>query len=317
MESKANYTLVGASVLTLVFALVAAVVWISQTTSGAPVSNYTIYFSHHSVSGLQEDSDVTMRGIRIGKVKSFKISPVDIERIQVVVEVMEDAPIKTDTEAVINRNVLTGLASIDLTGGTAASNFRNKILQTGEKFPVIPEGRTELDTIASSIPGLMDDFGQMVSQAKHVFSKENRENISKTLFNIEKFSTDLAKSGDDLSELVVNLNDLVGSLKVVSVDLQEMLKGSDPKWRKAIGSLHSTLSQAEEAVETVTEETELLSRSMRSGIDVLIVDINNVARDLSRAAQSVTAAMDRLDDPKALIAGPSERSLGPGEKLPR
>jgi len=168
MESKANYALVGAIVIALVACLLGAALWISQTTAGQSQSFYTIYFMEHSLSGLQVDSDVTMKGIRIGKVRSFKLSPIDIERVKVVVEVAEDSPIKHDTEAVISRNILTGLASIDLTGGTAGSSFR-KGVPTGEKYPIIPEGRTELATIADSLPGLVEDLGKLATEARLVF----------------------------------------------------------------------------------------------------------------------------------------------------
>jgi len=129
------------------------------------------------------------------------------------------------------------------------------------------------------------------------------------------FSADLASSGDDISELVTNLNQLVKSLQEVSVDLDRALKGSDAKLRQAINSLSASLGRAGETAETISRETDRLSRSLRSGVDVVVVDINNLAKDLSRAAQSVTSAMDRLDNPKALIAGPNAKSLGPGERL--
>ena len=66
---------------------------------------------------------------------------------------------------------------------------------------------------------------------------------------------------------------------------------------------------------TVDRESEKLAKSFRSAIDLLVVDVNNVSKDISRAAQSVTAAMEQFDDPSSLLTGPSEGALGPGERI--
>ena len=316
MESKAHYALVGAAVILITAGLIAALLWISEVAGKREMTEYTIYFREHSLSGLQVDSTVTMKGIGVGAVKSYELSPVDIERVKVLVEVDSKTPIKENTEAIIKRNLLTGLASIDLTGGTAASAFRTKVA-LGEGSPIIPEGRTELDTIADSIPGLVEDLGAFISEARHVFSEENRENLSNTFANVDKFTAGLAASEEDYKALVKNLKEVTDHLSEVSVSLERTLKGSDKKLRVALDNMAEALEKTSQTAETVNQETQKLSKTFRSGIDVVVVDINNVTKDISRAARSVSSAMDKLDDPKSIIVGPNEKSLGPGERLSR
>jgi len=316
VESKANYALVGAAVILIIVGFISAILWLSGVAGKRDTTTYTIYFRQHSLSGLQADSGVTMKGIKVGSVKSFKLSPVDTERVKVVVEVGSETPVKEDTEAIITRNLLTGLASIDLTGGTAASQFRVNT-PLGEDSPIIPEGRTELDTIADSIPGLVEDLGSFVSEARHVFSEENRESLRNTLANIDKFTSGLAASEEDFQALVKNLKEITDHLGKVSVSLEKTLKGSDRKLQVALDNMAEALAGFNQTAQTVNAESKKLSKTFTSGIDVVVVDINNVTKDISRAARSVSAAMEKLDDPKSIIVGPNEKSLGPGESLSR
>ena len=69
METDARYTLVGLVVLGLIASLAIAVVWLSHSSGDKSFPRYTIYFKEESPAGLQIDGDVTMRGIKICKVK--------------------------------------------------------------------------------------------------------------------------------------------------------------------------------------------------------------------------------------------------------
>ena len=67
--------LVGTVVLVLVALLASAIVWVRSTGQGAAAQHYKIYFDHQSLQGLQPRADVTMRGVKIGTIVSFRFSP--------------------------------------------------------------------------------------------------------------------------------------------------------------------------------------------------------------------------------------------------
>ena len=113
MEPEAKYTLVGMAVVVLVALLVGALVWL-RSTGGEGDRMYKIYFSRHSLEGLQVRSDVKMLGIRVGSVTGFRISPRRPGTVEVLIRVDETAPVRKDTRATVERHLITGIASIVL-----------------------------------------------------------------------------------------------------------------------------------------------------------------------------------------------------------
>ena len=124
MEPRARYIIVGIVTLLLFIGAVSAFVWFKSGRGAETDSHYIVLFKGISLSGVQTDGLVTMRGIQVGRVRSLKISQSDIEQVEVEITVRPEIPVKTDTTVVINTNLLTGLASIDLTGGSQAAPGR-------------------------------------------------------------------------------------------------------------------------------------------------------------------------------------------------
>ena len=114
MEPEARYTTVGATLLALVVAIVLAMAWLARTGARVDFRYYTIYFERQSLEGLQVGGDVNMRGVKVGRVESYSISRQNINRVQVTVRIARGSPVSTNTVAIVDRNILTGLARINL-----------------------------------------------------------------------------------------------------------------------------------------------------------------------------------------------------------
>jgi len=159
MEPEVRYTLVGASLLGLVLALALTVVWL--TRGGArPDLYYTIHFDHASLDGLQVGGDVNLRGIKVGRVEDYSISRDNINRVNVTIRVDRKSPVSDNTVATIGRNILTGLASVNLVTPGAPGPELTEIAP-GERYPVICEGESreltaEVDRFAAT--GQVDRF---------------------------------------------------------------------------------------------------------------------------------------------------------------
>jgi ABC-type transporter Mla subunit MlaD len=114
MEAEANYTYVGAAVLALVAALVVSVIWLKRTGAERDFARYTIYFERQALDGLSVGADVNMRGISVGRVLDYQLSPDRVNQARVVVRLDRRAPVRENTSAVITRNFVTGIAQIRL-----------------------------------------------------------------------------------------------------------------------------------------------------------------------------------------------------------
>ena len=151
MEIRASYLLVGAAVLTLIAGLAAFSVWLVKADVDRQVARYEIAFEG-AVSGLREGSQVLYRGIPVGQVAAIRIDPANVENVLVTVEIERGTPITVDTVATLEMQGITGIAYVQLRGGTQASA---RLDPDAEPPPRIPSRRSALERVFESTPELL------------------------------------------------------------------------------------------------------------------------------------------------------------------
>jgi phospholipid/cholesterol/gamma-HCH transport system substrate-binding protein len=176
MESDARYAWVGLVVVTLVATLVAGFYWLNDSGKEA-VKRYTVYFQNQSLEGLQLNSDVRMQGIKVGKVADYTILPAQAKTVRVILEVDARTPVWEGAEAVVNRNLVTGLAAIDLDnvwkGGADIGPPPE-----GEPYAVIDEGVPQMARISSTLEGLGKAGSEAVDRVNLLLSDQNQKAIN-------------------------------------------------------------------------------------------------------------------------------------------
>ncbi len=121
MEDKVNYTVVGAFVLALGAALITGVLWLSAGFSARKhLLPYQSIVSE-SVAGLNLDAPVKYLGVDVGKVSAIRIDPGNPRQVVLRFLIEQGTPIKKDTEAVLKTQGLTGIAYVELNGGSVGS----------------------------------------------------------------------------------------------------------------------------------------------------------------------------------------------------
>src|SRR5262249_12081003 len=151
----------------------------------------------HSLDGLQINSDVRMKGIKVGSVASLQISKKNIALVKVNIRVDEDTPVKVDTRATIKRNLLTGLATVDLDKSSQESALLTEV-KPDEEYPVIPEGRSELDEVAASVPDLIHDASESIKRLNALLSDENVQLVHDIVANVDRVTSAFAKRDKDI-----------------------------------------------------------------------------------------------------------------------
>ncbi len=137
METNVHYAAVGAFVLSLIAALVLAIIWLS---SGLSLQQYTTYqiFMQESVSGLNVDSAVEFNGVNVGSVKSIDIDHANPQLVILLISVKSSAPITHGTIATLQSRGVTGVTYIALKD--KSEDLVPLRAQKGEKYPVIRTG---------------------------------------------------------------------------------------------------------------------------------------------------------------------------------
>lgn len=312
MESEAKYTLVGVFVVAMTIAIVVAVMWLSKSGGTRHASRYTVYFQRQPLSGLQENAWVTMKGIKVGNVDSLQIAPANIEKVKVVIHVDEKTPVKTDTKAVLERNLLTGIAWIDLVESSQGAERLTEVLPE-EEFPIIPEGRSRLEAVAASLPEVLADIGALTRQAKEVLNEENLKRVHDTLQNLDKFSAELAADDGSLQTLLKNLNGLSGDAAEMTKSVSAFSKSGRGQLEELTRSVKSDLERLTEMLTNLNQQVTDVGQTFKGSAQVATQDFGTIAQSVAQASRSLSAAAEQFTNLRAVLTGPSERSLGPGE----
>jgi phospholipid/cholesterol/gamma-HCH transport system substrate-binding protein len=194
MEPRAHHVLIGLfAVLSLAAALLFAL-WLNKSTVDQALSDYVVVFDE-TVSGLSKGSAVQYSGITIGEVASLELDPEDPRKVHARIRVLSQAPIKQDTRARLTITGITGIAVIQLLGGTPQSP---RLLGDGEQPPQIIAERSVLAQLMSNGDDLLLSLSGLLKRADRLLSDANIERVSRTLEHLEQTTASVAERRDQL-----------------------------------------------------------------------------------------------------------------------
>jgi phospholipid/cholesterol/gamma-HCH transport system substrate-binding protein len=314
MESEARYTLVGAVLLALAAAAIGATVWLASTGSRDDYRFYTIYFQRQTLEGLQVGGDVTMRGIKVGRVEDYEIDTDNINRVEVTVRVERTTPVSENTTAIVQRNLVTGLARISLVTPGQPGPPLTEVKQN-ERYPVIAEGQSNLDQIAQSANRLAVSGVAALDNLNATLSPENRAALAATLANVRDLSAALAARVDridgTMASLVRTADDIGKAARAIAQTAETLRADANP----AVAQLETTLRDVSRAVERLEREATTAARRVDDAADIGTLEVRATAQELRQSAEILARAVDRLRDPRTALLGPAQGQLGPGERL--
>ena len=120
METRANHVLIGAFTLAVCLLAVLFALWAAKYTTEKSFNEYDVVFSE-AVTGLSVGSQVLYNGISVGAVRRLSLDRDDPRKVIARIRLASDTPVKTDTRAKLALTGLTGVAIIQLTGGSPGS----------------------------------------------------------------------------------------------------------------------------------------------------------------------------------------------------
>jgi phospholipid/cholesterol/gamma-HCH transport system substrate-binding protein len=304
MEPKVSYALVGAFVALFGAILIVIVLWLVRGGSQSTYRSYYAFFDE-SVSGISEDSVVSYKGIKVGRVRNMRLDPENPERVRLVLDIAEGTPIKEDTVASLASQGLTGLAFVELGGGTRDSP--PLMPPPGQPYPVIKiKPSLPLDQAAST---LVSNLNEIASSLKDVTDKESRAAMRKTMVNLaeltgalkqrekelDKFFSSADRTLENTREATEKLPALFSRATETAAALENMAQQID----RTSKSVDSLLAGSQQDVQRFTNQT-------LSEAGLLIAEIRQLTERLQRLAQQVE------QNPRTLLFG--RRPVpGPGE----
>lgn len=329
MEAEARYTYVGVAVLALLALLVASVVWLKNVGGRDRFLRYVIHFEQQALDGLQFGADVTLRGIKVGRVEDYALSDNKLNRVRVEIRVDRRTPVLTNTAAVVTRNFVTGIAAIALVNGEPPGEPLVDV-PDDETYPVVREGHSDLDEIAGRINKLGEMASTTLSHINQLLDTENREALVATVRSLRELADGLNQR---LGALDRTLTQVGGAAREVGAAAGQLGRSGERVASVAEGvgaRLDNTLTEADrtlaearraldqiaKASDTVQQQAQAAAKRLEATAAGVDDQLGAAVTELRLSVESASRVIDRLRDPRAALLGPGKLQLGPGERLP-
>jgi len=311
MEAEAKYTYVGLAVLALLAALVTGIVWLKHTGSRSDFNFYTIYFERQNLDGLQIGADVSMRGIKVGRVEDYALTK-NANRVRVLIRIDRRAPVSDNTVAIVNRRFVTGIAKIDL----ETPDPPGPLLTDGaadEPYPVIAEGTSNLDEIANRLNKVGETAAETLERLNDLLKPENRAAIDKALANLRDLTGGLNQRMGELDRTLKAVQGAAAGMDRAGNSVANLADGAGQDLRPALQQAERTMKDLSAATGALEKQAAHLSQSIGSTVTSSGDQLSAAAVELRATGATLNRLLDRLQDPRAALLGPSTAQRGPGE----
>lgn len=300
MESKVNFTIVGLFTLLLGAALVAILLWLG--TNGRYQKTYDPYYVYmsESVSGLNLNAPVKYRGVEVGIVSGIALDPSNSERVRLMLNIEHGTPVKEDTVAVLRTQGLTGIAYVELSGGSLQSPLLKP--KSTEKYPVIRTGPSLMTRLDSALTGLLASVNSVAHNVNAVMDEDNRRSFKHSLAQIDEITRALAARSVSIEAGVDNAAKTLEHSARASAELERLIERT---------------GRSAEAVERLANEASRTARETTraaSAVPDTLRDMQLLVNDLRELSASLRRVSDQLErNPGALLFGKPRPEPGPGE----
>ena len=308
METRANYVAVGAFVITLLVAAVVAVVWLARIEFNQESAFYDIYFTG-SVTGLSPSSEVRYNGIRVGRVREIRIDPQNLQQVRVTIELEQSALIKSDAVASLEILGLTGVAYIEISGGSQTAPPLEA--EPGQRYPVIASRQSALERVFASGPELLTRLVEIADKLSAVLDEHNRAAITETFDNLRRVTAvAAARSGDldsmlgDAAEAVRDLRGTMSAANQALTELHQILaeRGDGRSALQAVDQAARKLDKLSTDLDALVQENrpglrEFSQRGLNE-LNQLLVDARTLLSGLTRLSDEI-----ERDPPRFLFGG--------------
>ncbi len=312
METKVNFALVGAFVLGLLVALIAGVLWLAS--GGGFQKKYDAYLSmvNESVAGLNLNAPVKYRGVDVGKVTHIRLDPVNPAQVRLIFAIERGTPIKESTTAMLKTQGLTGIAYVELDGGTAESPpLRAATPGQMPEIPTKPSLSARLENVISSALIKLDTTSDSLNK---LLGPENLAAFKSTLADLSLLARTVAAHKTAIDSGIENAARTMESSARLTRQLDQRLE-----------PVIERIGKASDAVRKMSDQVALTSAGAGKTVDSVGADVKRFSADTLPELQSLLGELNVLTtslrhlieeterNPRGFLFGRKPVPAGPGE----
>ncbi len=318
MENRAHALAAGLFTLLLGIGVLIAAQWFSR--DNYEKVQYTLV-SNHSVSGLNVQASVRLRGVEVGKVDVIEFDGDDPRNILIKINVKGGTRITRGTTAQLGTQGITGLAYIVLDDDGKNPTF---LPPSDDKDKRILVQKSFFDELTGSGKDLISQFGEVAQRVNKLLEDKNQTQLIKTIAELEGASKQigsLAKSLEpgmkNVPALTADTRKMIASADVAMRDLAPALKEakatltSIDKLAREYAQRADTLDRAAKGVEEVGVASQGAAASISGEITPRV---NTLLEELARNSRNLDRLLSELNEqPAGLVFGRPSGRPGPGE----
>ncbi|MFG1402310.1 MlaD family protein [Xanthobacter sediminis] len=287
METRANYTIIGAFTLAVIVAAFGFVYWFAGPEDSSGRKLYEIVFDG-SVAGLRQGNSVLFNGIPVGQVQSLNLVPNEPGQVLVRVSIDKSVPILADARAGLESQGITGIVAVGIRGGKPDAG----------PLPMGPHGIPRIPSDGGSgMSGLISSAQGVARKIDLVLQAINPDEIASIIKNVDQFSKAVADRSNDVAtlieqskSLVTQLNDVAGRVDTVVVNLKAATEDKNGLLAQATDAATSVRQLAENLDQRTAVLTNEISRFTGPGLrqyEALAVDGRRTLGEIERVLRSI------------------------------
>lgn len=293
MEIKSNNILIGVfTILTIVGAFL-VILWVSGVQLNRQFAYYKIIFDG-SVSGLSESGAVQYNGLPVGRVRELYLMERNPNKVIAIIEVDARTPVKEDSVAQLELSGLTGVAFIQLTGGSPDS--AELVPREGQDYPIIRAAPSSLQDLLRSGPETLQSANELLKEINKIVV-ENQQAVNESLANVAIMSKALADSSDDVTKALKQLSE-------ASVHLNNISRSADQLMKEDVKAFIGDAREAARAYREVAEELDAVLKQGGPGVGAGLAQLPQLVADTRSLVSSLERIATRAgDDPGRFLVG--------------
>ncbi|WP_102866851.1 MlaD family protein [Pseudovibrio exalbescens] len=269
METRANNIAIGAFVLAVIAAVFVFIFWLMSASDGSNRRNVKIIFPG-AVTGLPTGGQVLFNGIKVGDVANLTFDPKNPKLVVATVSVDAKAPLRKDTQASLGFTGLTGVAYVDLHGGS--ENAPPLIDPDSDEVPVIYANRSQFEDLLEGAKDILAKADTTLASIEEVVTK-SAPAIQDTIANVEQFSKALANNSDGVDQFMAGISETAKAITGLS------------------GRIGNLVDRGEQLLAQVPPDK---IGEIVGDVEQITTELSNSAQEVSGVVQSAKATADEL-----------------------
>ena len=253
-----------------------------------------------TASGLDNNTDVRMAGVKIGTVKDIKLKD---GKALVIMSIFSDVQLPAGSIVKVTSKGILGDKYIEIVPGRGAGKVAANSTLPTEKSVTMDDIMTVVYNVATDLKKITESLSNTIG------TKKGEQQIGEIIENIQKITEDLreitSRNKDNLTESISNVKAFTGDLKkevpVISKKLDSLLTKLDKIVTENRPDLRETIKNAKESTKKLSKTldyVESISKKIDEGKGTIgmLVNDEKIGKHLDDTLVSFKNAMDAATD---------------------